>query len=95
MGDNRATNVNVRLVAATNQNLHQAIRERRFREDLFYRLNIISIELPPLRARRGDVEPLARHFLRRYAAKLGLDVVEDTVVSEKSEQRRQAGQYAS
>ncbi len=74
VGDNRATNVNVRLVAATNQNLHQAIRERRFREDLFYRLNIISIELPPLRARRGDVEPLARHFLRRYAAKLGLDV---------------------
>ncbi len=74
VGDNRPSNVDVRLVAATNQNLHQAIRERRFREDLFYRLNIISIELPPLRARSGDVDLLARHFLRRNAAKLGVDV---------------------
>ena len=76
VGDNRPSNVNVRLVAATNQNLHQAIRERRFREDLFYRLNIISIELPPLRARTGDVELLAHHFLKRNAKKLGLDVRE-------------------
>ena len=76
VGDNRPRNVNVRLVAATNQNLHQAIRERRFREDLFYRLNIISIELPPLRARTGDVELLAHHFLQRNAKKLGVDVRE-------------------
>jgi DNA-binding NtrC family response regulator len=74
VGDNQPSNVDVRLVAATNQNLHQAIRERRFREDLFYRLNIISIELPPLRARSGDVDLLARHFLRRNATKLGVDV---------------------
>ncbi len=74
IGENRPRIVDVRLVAATNQNLRQAILERRFREDLFYRLNIISIELPPLRARIGDIELLAHHFVRRYARKLQLDV---------------------
>ncbi len=74
VGDSKPTNVDVRLVAATNQDLRRAIQERRFREDLFYRLNIISIELPPLRTRTGDVDLLARHFMRRYAKKLGLDV---------------------
>ena len=74
IGENRPRIVDVRLVAATNQNLRQAILDRRFREDLFYRLNIISIELPPLRARIGDIELLAHHFVRRYARKLQLDV---------------------
>ena len=74
IGENRSRIVDVRLVAATNQNLRQAIEERRLREDLFYRLNIISIELPPLRARTGDIELLAHHFIKRYARKLSLDV---------------------
>jgi DNA-binding NtrC family response regulator len=74
VGENRPRIVDVRLVAATNQDLRQAILDRRFREDLFYRLNIISIELPPLRARIGDIELLAHHFVRRYARKLQLDV---------------------
>jgi len=74
VGENRPRQVDVRLVAATNQDLRQAIQDRRFREDLFYRLNIISIELPPLRARRGDIELLAHHFIKSYAKKLSLDV---------------------
>ncbi len=74
VGDSRPRHVDVRLVAATNMDLRRAIEERRFREDLFYRLNIISIELPPLRARQGDLELLARHILKRCARKLGLEV---------------------
>jgi len=61
----------VRIVAATNVNLQNAVREGRFREDLFYRLNVISLELPPLRARRGDIPLLATHFLKFYADENG------------------------
>ena len=74
VGENRHRIMDVRLVAATNQELRLAIQERRFREDLFYRLNIISIELPPLRARIGDIELLAHFFIKKYARKLSLDV---------------------
>ncbi|GAC1365244.1 MAG: sigma-54 dependent transcriptional regulator [Acidobacteriaceae bacterium] len=63
--------VDVRIVAATNVNLQNAVREGRFREDLFYRLNVISLELPPLRARRGDIPLLANHFLKIYADENG------------------------
>jgi two-component system response regulator HydG len=61
--------VDVRLVAASNQNLAQMVKERRFREDLFYRLNVITVHVPPLRERREDIPMLAQHFLRVYAAK--------------------------
>jgi DNA-binding NtrC family response regulator len=63
VGSSKTLAVDVRVVAATNQNLEEAIRERRFREDLFYRLNVIPIEVPPLRERRDDIPLLAQHFL--------------------------------
>ncbi len=59
--------VDVRIITATNVDLRQAVREGKFREDLFYRLDVIRFELPPLRARREDIPALAAHFLRRYS----------------------------
>src|SRR5690606_34544004 len=61
----------VRVVAATNQDLHQAIAEKRFREDLYYRLNVVPIRVPPLRERLADVPILARHFLDRFNRRHG------------------------
>src|SRR5690606_23305099 len=66
VGESRPIHVNVRVVAATNQDLPQAIAERRFREDLYYRLNVMSIRLPPLRERMADVPLLAQHFLDEF-----------------------------
>ncbi len=71
VGGEQEIAIDVRIVAATNRNLEPMIAAGTFREDLFYRLNVVPIQLPPLRERTGDVEPLARHFLRR-AAKEGL-----------------------
>jgi two-component system, NtrC family, response regulator HydG len=69
LGGTRTIRVDVRIVAATNQDLSQMVKEKRFREDLFYRLNVITIHVPPLRDRREDIPVLAQHFLRIYAAK--------------------------
>ncbi len=69
LGGVRETEVDVRIVAATNQDLKEAIRERRFREDLYYRLNVFPIHIPPLRERPGDIVPLARHFLEYFSRK--------------------------
>jgi two-component system response regulator PilR (NtrC family) len=63
--------VDVRVIAATNRDLEAEVRAGRFREDLFYRLNVLRLELPPLRERVADIEPLARHFLRKYNEQLG------------------------
>jgi DNA-binding NtrC family response regulator len=63
--------VDVRVVAATNRDLRQAVAAREFREDLFFRLSVFPVEIPPLRRRRGDVLPLAESFLERYARELG------------------------
>ena len=68
VGGEETIKVDVRIVAATNQNLPQAIKEKRFREDLFYRLNVVSIDLPPLRERKEDVPLLAQYFLKKYRA---------------------------
>jgi transcriptional regulator with GAF, ATPase, and Fis domain len=68
LGGERTLTVNVRILAATNKDLLQEVKAGRFREDLFYRLNVIPVHLPPLRERRNDVPLLARHFLSRFAA---------------------------
>jgi DNA-binding NtrC family response regulator len=67
VGGNESIKVDVRLVAATNKDLATEVRERRFREDLYYRLNVVHIEMPPLRLRGQDVVVLAEHFLRKFA----------------------------
>jgi two-component system, NtrC family, response regulator len=67
LGSSRSKTVDVRVVSATNQNLAELVRAGRFREDLLYRLNLITIELPPLSARRGDIAILVEHFVRTFA----------------------------
>jgi len=74
LGSTRTRKVDVRFVAATNKDLMNEVREGRFREDLYYRLNVISINLPPLRERRDDIEPLARHFLKSSTRRMKKDV---------------------
>lgn len=71
VGSTRQLEVDVRIIAATNQDLEQAIAEGRFRDDLFYRLNVLSIHIPPLRHRRDDVLPLIYHYLNRSNAEHG------------------------
>jgi DNA-binding NtrC family response regulator len=69
VGGDHAIKVDVRVIAATHKDLHRAMSERMFREDLFYRLNVVPIKLPPLRERLDDVPLLAAHFLRKYSEK--------------------------
>lgn len=69
VGDTKSTKVDVRIIAATNRNLQQEIKEGKFREDLFYRLNVFSITLPALRERKKDIPMLAEHFLQVFAQK--------------------------
>jgi two-component system NtrC family response regulator len=71
LGDTKPTHVNLRLVAATNRNLRQEAAEGRFRPDLYYRLSVFTLAVPPLRARAADVQPLAEFFLHYFAARLG------------------------
>jgi DNA-binding NtrC family response regulator len=71
VGGSRTIRCDVRLVAATNRNLEDAVRDGIFREDLYYRLNVVNIHMPRLRERREDIETLARHFMAKYAADTG------------------------
>jgi DNA-binding NtrC family response regulator/tetratricopeptide (TPR) repeat protein len=73
LGDARPQRVEVRIIASTNRNLEQLVAEGRFRADLFYRLNVVPLHVPPLRERREEVPPLAEHFLRRAARDFGKD----------------------
>jgi DNA-binding NtrC family response regulator len=73
LGGTSEIQVDVRIVAATNVNLQQAVKDGRFREDLFYRLNVITLELPPLRQRRQDIPLLSAHFLKFYAEENGTE----------------------
>jgi len=70
MGGNRTVKVDVRMVAATNANLEEAISRGDFREDLFYRINVVNITVPPLRERKQDIVPLSRYFIDRFSADL-------------------------
>lgn len=69
VGDTKATRVNVRIIAATNRDLQQDVKDNKFREDLFYRLNVFTISLPALRDRKKDIPVLAEHFLKMFAQK--------------------------
>jgi DNA-binding NtrC family response regulator len=71
VGEDRPVAVDVRILAATHRNLEQCVREGSFREDLLYRLKVVQLTLPPLRERPEDIEALATHFLREYAARFG------------------------
>jgi DNA-binding NtrC family response regulator len=67
LGGTQEIQVDVRIIAATNVDLRQAVREGKFREDLYYRLNVITVEMPPLRTRREDIPLLSGHFLKRFS----------------------------
>jgi len=74
VGGNRSIKTNVRLIVATNRDLPAAIAAGTFREDLFYRLNVFPIEIPPLRQRREDIPMLVQYFIDRYARELGKNI---------------------
>jgi formate hydrogenlyase transcriptional activator len=82
LGCGRTIRVNVRVVAATNQDLAQMVSTRQFRADLYYRLNVIPIFLPPLRERRDDIPRLVEHFVRKYSARFNkpIDTIPDEVM---------------
>lgn len=82
IGSNQLIDIDVRVIAATNKDLRKMIGENKFREDLFYRLNVIPVELPPLRERYGDVEKLAAHFIGKYSrlfGKSGITIGSDAI----------------
>ncbi len=74
VGGTEDIKVDVRIISATNKDLEEAVREKKFREDLFYRLNVIQIKLPPLRERKEDIPLLAEHFLKKYSQELNKNI---------------------
>jgi len=82
LGGKKDLKVDVRIVAATNQNLEKAIKEGRFREDLYYRLNVVKIQVPPLRERREDIPLLCQHFFKKFRAQYDSDMekIPETII---------------
>ncbi|MBK8305291.1 MAG: sigma 54-interacting transcriptional regulator [Chloracidobacterium sp.] len=76
IGETAPTKVDVRIIAATNVDLKEAVTIGQFREDLYFRLSVVPLELPPLRDRREDILPLAQHFIRKYAEENGRNISE-------------------
>jgi len=74
LGDTKSLKVNVRIIAATNKNLAEQVKEKKFREDLYYRLNVIPITIPSLRERKDDIIPLLNHFLKKISEKMGKNI---------------------
>ena len=74
VGSNREIEANVRIIAATNKNLEEMVANGTFREDLFYRLNVLPIQLPPLRQRKADIIPLAKHFIEKFNKSYGFKI---------------------
>ncbi|MGH7143362.1 MAG: sigma-54 interaction domain-containing protein, partial [Planctomycetota bacterium] len=81
VGSNEPVRVDVRVLAATNRNLEKGIKDGSFREDLYHRLNVVTIDIPPLRERNGDIDLLTRFFMARFAAELGY---KDPILSEQA-----------
>ena len=76
LGSNKVVNVDLRVIAATNSDLEKKVTEKDFREDLYYRLNVFSVQIPPLRERTGDIPPIARYFLEKYARSMNKNVTD-------------------
>jgi two-component system response regulator HydG len=90
VGDNREIPYDARIVAATNRDLENEVREKRFREDLFYRINVVKLEVPPLRSRGSDTLHLAHHFLKQFADRSGKPTLE---LSERAAERLMAYEW--
>ncbi len=89
LGGKKSVRIDVRILAATHQDLESAIAEKRFRDDLYFRLNVVPIEIAPLRERPEDIEPLTQHFVKRFAKELG--VAERWPTAETMERLRKHG----
>jgi len=83
LGSERIETIDVRVIAATNRDLRQMVADQKFQEDLFYRLNVIPIEIPPLRDRREDIPALVEHFVRKHAQRTGrrVEKIDDAVLT--------------
>ena len=83
LGSERTEKIDVRVIAATNRDLRQMVADGKFQEDLFYRLNVIPIEIPPLRERRDDIPALVEHFVKKHAQRTGrrIDRIDDGVLT--------------
>ena len=90
VGDNREIPYDARIVAATNRDLENEVREKRFREDLYYRINVVKVEVPPLRSRGSDTLHLAHHFLKQFAERSGKPTLE---LSERAAERLMAYEW--